>query len=105
MKFISKTLLGLVMSTSLIISTQATANEKEGKDLQDYVNQLQTFKADFVQTQPDESMFTLNKSTGHFELNRPGQLTWQYFQPEEQKIVVDGVNLWVYDLVYLCIML
>ena len=98
MKCISKLLFSLLMTASLTISTQANGKEKPGKDLQDYVNQLQTFKADFVQTQPDEALFTLNKSTGHFELNRPGQLTWQYFQPEEQKIVVDGTNLWVYDL-------
>ena len=25
-------------------------------------------------------------------------MTWEYFKPEEQKIVVDGPNLWVYDM-------
>jgi len=76
----------------------ADNNNKVGEDLQNYVNQLQTFKADFVQTQPDEQLFSLNTSIGHFELNRPGQLVWEYFKPEEQKIVVDGPNLWVYDM-------
>lgn len=65
--------------------------------LQTYVNHLKTFSADFVQIQPDEALFELNKSSGHFELNRPGQLVWEYFKPEPQKIVVDGPNLWVYD--------
>ncbi|MGM0541823.1 MAG: LolA family protein [Pseudomonadota bacterium] len=65
--------------------------------LQTYVNNLKTFSADFEQTQPDEAMFELNQSFGHFDLNRPGQLVWEYFKPEAQKIVVDGVNLWVYD--------
>ncbi|MDX1352914.1 MAG: outer membrane lipoprotein chaperone LolA [Thiomicrorhabdus sp.] len=98
MKLISKIMVGFVVAASFMAVAQANGKVKPGKDLQDYVNQLQTFKADFVQTQPDEAVFTLNKSTGHFELNRPGQLTWQYFQPDEQKIVVDGVNLWVHDL-------
>ena len=83
--------------TSLLFANQVMANNT-GQALQDYVNQLQTFKADFVQTQPDEAVFALNTSTGHFELNRPGQLVWEYFQPEEQKIVVDGPNLWVHDM-------
>jgi len=65
--------------------------------LQDYVNHLKTFSAEFEQTQPDEAMFALNKSTGHFQLNRPGQLVWQYEEPTPQKIVIDGVNLWVFD--------
>jgi len=83
--------------TSLLFANQVMANNT-GQALQDYVNQLQNFKADFVQTQPDETVFSLNTSTGHFELNRPGQLVWEYYQPEEQKIVVDGPNLWVHDL-------
>ncbi|WEJ63412.1 outer membrane lipoprotein chaperone LolA [Thiomicrorhabdus lithotrophica] len=86
-----------VLMTSLLFANQVLSSST-GQGLQDYVNQLQTFKADFVQTQPDEAIFALNTSTGHFELNRPGQLVWEYFQPEEQKIVVDGPNLWVHDL-------
>ena len=86
-----------VLMTSILFANQVLSSST-GQALQDYVNQLQTFKADFVQTQPDEAIFALNTSTGHFELNRPGQLVWEYFQPEEQKIVVDGPNLWVHDL-------
>ncbi|GKT11173.1 MAG: outer membrane lipoprotein carrier protein [Thiomicrorhabdus sp.] len=65
--------------------------------LQDYVNNLKTFSAHFEQTQPDDTMFVMNKSSGYFELNRPGQLVWKYFKPTPQKIVVDGINLWVFD--------
>ena len=65
--------------------------------LQTYVNSLKTFSADFEQIRPDEALFELNKSFGHFELNRPGKLVWEYLKPEPQKIVVDGVNLWVFD--------
>ncbi len=65
--------------------------------LQAYVNNLKTFSADFEQIQPDETVFAINKSAGHFQLNRPGQLVWQYTMPTPQKIVIDGVNLWVFD--------
>jgi len=88
----------LIISSSLLFSSQVFAKKDNlGADLQNYVNQLQTFKADFVQTQPDEEVFSTNTSIGHFELNRPGQLVWEYAKPNEQKIVVDGKNLWVYD--------
>lgn len=65
--------------------------------LQDYVNNLKTFSARFVQVQPDEALFELNESYGIFKLNRPGQLVWEYTAPTPQKIVIDGVNLWVFD--------
>jgi len=80
------------------LSSSVFAAKQLGKELQDYVNQLKTFEADFVQTQPDEARFITNTSIGHFKLDRPGNLTWDYFKPDEQKIVVDGKNLWVYDL-------
>jgi len=95
-KLISK--IFVTAALSLMFALNVQAKEKLGKELQDYVNQLKTFEADFVQTQPDEALFTTNTSVGHFKLNRPGQLTWEYFKPEEQKIVVDGPNLWVYDM-------
>jgi len=87
----------LVLILSITWSSLVYADQP-GQVLQDYVNQLVTFKADFQQVQPDETVFALNKSSGHFELNRPGQLVWEYFEPEEQKIMVDGPNLWVYDM-------
>lgn len=65
--------------------------------LQTYVNQLKTFSADFEQIQPDETLFETYPSSGYFKLQRPGKLVWHYLKPESQKIVVDGVNLWVQD--------
>lgn len=65
--------------------------------LQTYVNQLKTFSANFEQIQPDEERFQINRASGYFILQRPGQLVWHYLTPEPQKIVVDGVNLWVQD--------
>ena len=88
---LSKTL--LLMGFGTLLSAQAVADNA----LQTYVNQLKTFSATFEQVQPDEALFSLNKATGYFKLQRPGQLLWVYQTPESQKIVVDGVNLWVQD--------
>lgn len=86
---------GLVLG--MLLFSNANAATKAGTELQTYVNNLKTYEAKFVQTQPDETLFTLNTSTGYFKLDRPGKLLWQYYTPEEQKILVDGPNLWVYD--------
>ncbi len=65
--------------------------------LQKFVNQLHTFSADFEQIQPEEEFFQLNKAYGSFKLKRPGQLLWVYHKPEPQDIMVDGVNIWIFD--------
>lgn len=65
--------------------------------LQAYVNRLKTFSAAFEQRVPESDLYEAPKQSGYFELNRPGQLVWQYTDPVGQKILVDGENLWVYD--------
>ncbi|WP_373020346.1 outer membrane lipoprotein carrier protein LolA [Thiomicrorhabdus sp.] len=82
-------LMGLIFTVSMPVYAQS--------ELQDYVNQLKTFSADFDQIQPDEERFTTNASSGYFKLQRPGKLVWHYLKPEPQKIVADGINLWVQD--------
>lgn len=73
------------------------ASDAKIAPLQNFVNQLKTFSADFEQTQPEEELMKLNFSEGSILLKRPGKLVWQYTKPDPQKIVIDGINLWVYD--------
>lgn len=98
MKLFLKTALVMNMLVlGMLPFSNVSAASNVGTELQKYVNNLKTYEAKFVQTQPDDTLFTLNTSTGYFKLDRPGKLLWQYYSPEEQKIVVDGPNLWVYD--------
>jgi len=92
--------IGIVSLLCLILavgSVQAASQADLVKPLQDYVDNLTTFSADFVQVQPDESTFAMHESKGHFDLKRPGKLYWHYDTPDPQTIIIDGVNLWVYD--------
>lgn len=76
----------------------ASQSQAAQHPLQAYVNQLKTFKASFEQVTPENDLlYQTPKKLGRFELNRPGQLVWEYTQPAGQKILVDGENLWVYD--------
>jgi outer membrane lipoprotein carrier protein len=90
-----KIVLGFLLLNATVAFAQTQAELV--KPLQDYVDNLRTFSADFVQVQPDEETFQLNQSKGHFDLKRPGRLYWHYDEPEPQTIVIDGKNLWVYD--------
>ena len=66
--------------------------------LQQFINQLKTFSADFVQERPEEHFFRVDRASGTFDLHRPGKMRWDYHRPEEQHILVDGVRLWVHDV-------
>lgn len=92
----------LLTWTALLVLTlgswQAQAAEKSKiETLHHFLANLHTFKANFVQTQPDEALFQLNKSTGYVELSRPGKLVWVYKKPDHQEIISDSMNLWVFD--------
>lgn len=96
---LKKIVLRLGMACMLIVPTISSASERAKLSvLNGFVANLNTFSAKFEQTQPDESLFALNRSTGYFAMKRPGQLLWVYEKPEPQKIIADGRNVWVYDV-------
>jgi outer membrane lipoprotein carrier protein len=66
--------------------------------LQQLVDNLKTFSADFVQERDEEYFFRKEVSTGTFDLMRPGLMRWDYQKPEQQQILVDGIRLWVHDV-------
>lgn len=65
--------------------------------LQQAIDQLVTFQADFVQEQPEDHFFRVNRAFGEFYLARPGMMRWNYTRPDPQQILVDGRHLWVYE--------
>lgn len=74
------------------------AAKSEMAVLERFVASLHTYSAEFEQTQPDEALFEMNRSKGYFVMQRPGRLLWVYESPDEQKIISDGRNVWVYDV-------
>lgn len=59
---------------------------------QEWLNNLTTAKAQFVQVNPDRTQMK-----GTFYLNRPGRLRFEYDAPIDDFIVADGVLLHFYD--------
>jgi outer membrane lipoprotein carrier protein len=68
------------------------------QQLEAFLKDLTTLKADFEQTLQQEDDQAVYVSSGVFYLKRPGLLRWEYTAPSEQLIVADGDRIWLYDI-------
>ena len=67
------------------------------EQLESFIQDIETFEADFEQTLYDSDSEPLQKSIGTIKLKRPGKFVWTYLSPEQQQIVADGERIWMYD--------
>lgn len=65
--------------------------------LEAFTAQLDSLRAQFVQSLFDAQGKSVQESRGTVLLQRPGRFRWEYRVPYEQLIVADGEKLWVYD--------
>jgi len=84
-----------VLLLSLLLPASVWA--AEGQRLQQYVDNLKTLRAEFVQRLYDDQDQLIQESRGDFLLQRPGQFRWDYKKPYAQLIVSDGKKVWIYD--------
>ncbi|WP_420427065.1 outer membrane lipoprotein chaperone LolA [Algiphilus sp.] len=75
----------------------APSTETATSALQRFVDDVSSFEADFVQVQRDDTGFELERSEGHFWLQRPGRFRWEVRSPFPQTVVADGETLWTYE--------
>lgn len=89
----------LILTLFMVLAQPQIVQAERAKlsTLTDFVKSFSSFRANFQQSQPDESMFTMNRATGYVVIERPGKLFWVYQSPEHQEIIADGVDLWIYD--------
>ncbi|MEW8627809.1 MAG: outer membrane lipoprotein chaperone LolA [Candidatus Thiodiazotropha sp.] len=92
-----KCLSGLM--TMLFLSLSQTLWAESGiRQLETFLQDLKTLKADFRQTLQQPDYDQVYASNGVFYLRRPGQLRWEYQTPSEQLIVADGDRVWLHDI-------
>lgn len=60
--------------------------------------EVDSFRAEFMQTVLDPNLQTLATSEGQVYIRRPGQFRWDYTPPDNQQIIGDGEQVWVYDI-------
>ncbi|OQW91104.1 MAG: outer membrane lipoprotein carrier protein LolA [Beggiatoa sp. IS2] len=65
------------------------------ENLDDFLNSLKTFYAEFEQKQFGEGSNLLETAHGEVYIQRPGR--WDYQQPYDQLIIADGKKVWIYD--------
>ncbi len=82
-----------------LLLTSLTVQADEGaKQLQRFLKNLTTLKADFQQTLTTPELEGVFITNGTFYLNRPGRFRWEYAPPNEQIIVADGNRVWLHDV-------
>ncbi|MCG8428223.1 MAG: outer membrane lipoprotein chaperone LolA [Chromatiales bacterium] len=62
-----------------------------------FIEGVERFQANFEQSVFNESTNEMYVSEGVFYLQRPNRFRWDYQIPEEQLIVADGRQVWLYD--------
>ncbi len=67
------------------------------QDLQSYLSDLRTLRADFVQRVQNPGSGRDRESRGQVLLQTPGKFRWDYREPYRQLIVADGTRVWFYD--------
>ncbi len=65
--------------------------------LENFLHQLTTIKAGFVQTLNNAAGELIEKSEGVMAVQRPGLFRLEYQNPYEQLYVADSKNIWFYD--------
>ncbi|MCW8963868.1 MAG: outer membrane lipoprotein chaperone LolA [Gammaproteobacteria bacterium] len=65
--------------------------------LQNHLQGLGSFTADFSQRIIDIDRTKVEPSTGSMSFKRPGKFIWSYQEPYEQEIISNGEQLWIYD--------
>lgn len=78
--------------------SQRLSAESGISQLETFLQDLKTLKADFRQTLQQPDYDQVYASNGVFYLRRPGQLRWEYQTPSEQLIVADGDRVWLHDI-------
>ncbi len=78
---------------SLVICDQVSASPK----FFDYLNGIESLKADFSQEIIDQDGVVLETSQGSLKIRKPNKYKWVYFSPMEQEIVCNGDKIWIHD--------
>ena len=95
METVKKITVGLVLAFALTGKTVHADDSTAPLDR--FINNLESFRADFTQVLSNEFGEVLEKSSGEVYMQTPQKFRWIYSEPYAQLIVTDGITLWIYD--------
>jgi outer membrane lipoprotein carrier protein len=76
---------------------QAAAASNAADQVTAYLRDLKSWSADFTQVETSAGGQVTRRTSGHFDLQKPGKFRWSYGAPTSQLLLSDGRNLWFYD--------
>jgi len=85
----------LLMSFS---SLYAADNNEAEMRLSKALKALGSVQVNFEQTVLNDNSEVIQQSTGSLAIQRPDKFNWTYKTPNEQQIIADGKDVWVYDV-------
>ena len=91
----STRLLGVSLLFWALLTSQAQASSGQ-EQMQAFLQDLDTFKAEFTQQVVGNPQSGVLYSEGTLYLQRPGRFRWEYRVPP-QLVVADGRRVWLYD--------
>ena len=75
----------------------AAQPDSSAQVLERYLQGLTTLRAQFQQVSTVAGGDAAEKASGRLYLQKPGRFRWDYREPNEQVIVSDGLNVWLFD--------
>lgn len=90
-----KKLLLTICAITLFSSQSSFADARQ--DLQQRLNKVNSFQANFNQTVTSNEGTLIQKGEGHLKVQRPDLFNWQMTSPDESTLISDGKTLWFYN--------
>ncbi len=88
----------LLFILCLLLPTPIVADEDALVALGAQLEPLDSLSGEFAQVLYSVDQRELEKSSGRFQLLRPGYLAWHILEPDEQVLLAAGETLWHYDV-------
>ncbi|MDG2434936.1 MAG: outer membrane lipoprotein chaperone LolA [Gammaproteobacteria bacterium] len=85
----------LIVCISLILLFQNISTQE--LSLKEYLENINTIKADFIQTNYSVSNAMINQSNGRIKIKKPHHLIWDIKQPFVKKIILHQDKLSIFD--------
>lgn len=90
-----KKVLFAVCAMTLFSSQAAWADARQ--DLQQRLNKVNSFQANFSQTVTSNEGSLIQKGEGSLKVQRPDLFNWHMTAPDESTLISDGKTLWFYN--------
>lgn len=85
------------LAAAVVLLAGKALGAPAAEELEYFLDELQSFQADFRQTVVDAEGRLVEEARGQLFFLRPGRFRWDYQYPYEQLIVADGERIWIYD--------